>query len=294
MGLLQAGIGALSSVLAVSGGSISTANHAPDVLVTKGAKRVSAKSSNTRASENIISDARNRGQRGPVHDGRRPGRGRGVLRQAGGICLGQLRGADHLLRRSRAGARESWETLKNSFTMGGDTGRDQRVYFFNTKELPATSTARQNRCVPGGRPEHRARHGYRHQVFRRVIPIKSPIHAVLRKRLRERRSRLHARQLDSHAESELLTALQPPSRDHRHGHPLQRPAGHAEELAKALNELLSEKMEQPARRVRRLLRRELRLGQSRGREDNQGAAEKRRVRNPTMRRPISSTRRLRL
>jgi membrane protease subunit (stomatin/prohibitin family) len=57
MGLLQAGIGALSSVLADQWREyFYCESMPPDVLVTKGAKRVSAKSSNTRASENIISD----------------------------------------------------------------------------------------------------------------------------------------------------------------------------------------------------------------------------------------------
>lgn len=33
------------------------------------------------------------------------------------------------------GLKESWNNLKRRFTFGADTGKDQRVYFFNTKEI---------------------------------------------------------------------------------------------------------------------------------------------------------------
>ena len=76
MGLLQAGIGALSGVLADQWREYFYCPSLPeDVLVRKGAKRQQARSTNTKGSDNIITN------------GSRPGRHRRGLRTGRRICV---------------------------------------------------------------------------------------------------------------------------------------------------------------------------------------------------------------
>jgi membrane protease subunit (stomatin/prohibitin family) len=57
MGLIEAAKGTISSVLADQWGEYFYCDSMPDnVLVTKGKKRITSKSSNTKASDNIISN----------------------------------------------------------------------------------------------------------------------------------------------------------------------------------------------------------------------------------------------
>lgn len=137
MGLLQAGIGALTGVLSDQWREYFYCDSMPsDVLVTKGAKRVSGRSSNTKASENIITNgsiiAVNEGQCMMIVE-------QGVIvefcAEAGEFVWDNSTEPTIFYGGFEQGIKNSWETLKKRFTMGGDPGKDQRVYFFNTKEI---------------------------------------------------------------------------------------------------------------------------------------------------------------
>ena len=137
MGLLQAGIGALGGVLADQWREYFYCESMPEnVLATKGMKRTSGRSSNTEGEDNIISNgsiiAVNEGQcmmiveQGAVVE---------FSAEAGEFVWDASTEPTIFYGGCGQGIQGSWETLKKRFTMGGDTGKDQRVYFFNTKEI---------------------------------------------------------------------------------------------------------------------------------------------------------------
>lgn len=138
MGLIKAGAGALGSTLADQWKEFFYCDSlSSDVLVTKGQKQVSGRSSNTRGSDNIITDGSGiaiaNGQAMIiVEDGKvvefsaEPGRYTFDNSTEPTIFTGDL----------RESVRETFEKVKKRFTYGGDPGRDQRIYYFNTKEIP--------------------------------------------------------------------------------------------------------------------------------------------------------------
>ncbi len=137
MGLIKAALGSVSSVLADQWREYFYCDSMEaDVLMTKGIKRTSRRSSNTRGSDNIISNgsviAVNEGQAMMIVDQGRiveftaePGEFTWDASTEGSIFYGGL----------GKGLKDSWNELKRRFTFGADTGRDQRVYFVNTKEI---------------------------------------------------------------------------------------------------------------------------------------------------------------
>ena len=137
MGLIKAGIGALGGTLADQWKEFFYCDAiSKDVLVVKGQKRISGRSSNTKASDNIISN----GSVIAVADGQcmmiveqgkivevcaEPGEFKYDTSTEPSIFAGSL-GKSIL---------ETFKTVGRRFTYGGDTGKDQRVYYFNTKEI---------------------------------------------------------------------------------------------------------------------------------------------------------------
>ena len=138
MGLIKAFSGAVSSAFADQWKEYFYCEALPvDVLVEKGQKRVNGKrSSNTKGSENIISD----GSIVVVNDGQcmiivdqgkvvefaaEPGAYKVDCKAESSIFSGSF------------GQRVIglFKTIGRRFTFGGDTGSDQRVYYFNTKEI---------------------------------------------------------------------------------------------------------------------------------------------------------------
>ena len=137
MGLIKAAIGSVGSVLADQWREYFYCDSLPaNVLVTKGSKRTSNRSSNTNGSDNIITNgsiiAVNEGQCAMiVEQGKiveftaEPGEFTWEASTEGSIFYGNL---DYSLQ-------DTWENMKRRFTFGGDSGKDQRVYFFNLKEI---------------------------------------------------------------------------------------------------------------------------------------------------------------
>ena len=137
MGLIKAGFGALGGVLADQWKEFFYCDALPgDVLVRKGQKRVSGRSSNTKGSDNVISN----GSGIAVADGQcmiiveqgkivevcaEPGEFTYDTSTEPSIFAGKL--GDSIL--------ESFKTIGKRFTYGGDAAKDQRVYYINTKEI---------------------------------------------------------------------------------------------------------------------------------------------------------------
>ena len=137
MGLIQAGIGAIGGVLADQWKEVFYCDALDaDTLMVKGQKRISGRSSNTKGSENIISN----GSGIAVADGQcmiivEQGKIVEVCAQPGeytydtstepSIFAGDL--GDSIM--------ETFKAIGRRFAYGGDTGKDQRVYYFNTKEI---------------------------------------------------------------------------------------------------------------------------------------------------------------
>ncbi len=137
MGLIKAAVGAIGGVLADQWKEYFYCDELPpDVLVSKGMKRTSDRSSNTSGEANIISNgstiAVNNGQcmiiveQGKVVDiSAEPGVFTYDTSTEPSVFGGDLEGD----------IKGVLQRIGKRFTMGGDTGKDQRVYYFNTKEI---------------------------------------------------------------------------------------------------------------------------------------------------------------
>ena len=137
MGLIKAGIGALGGVLADQWKEFFYCEALPkDVLVTKGQKRTGGRSSNTKGSDNIISN----GSVIAVADGQcmiivEQGKVVEVCAEPGEFIYDTSTEPSIFAGNLGQSILDSFKTLGRRFTFGGDTGKDQRVYYFNTKEI---------------------------------------------------------------------------------------------------------------------------------------------------------------
>ena len=137
MGLIKAALGAAGGTLADQWKEFFYCDAIDnDVLAVKGQKRTSKRSSNTKGSDNIITT----GSGIAVADGQcmmiveqgkivdicaEPGEYTYDASTEPSIFSGNL--GDAIM--------NTFHTIGKRFTFGGDTGKDQRVYYFNTKEL---------------------------------------------------------------------------------------------------------------------------------------------------------------
>lgn len=137
MGLIKAGIGALGGTLADQWKEFFYCEAMPkEVLVTKGQKRVSGRSSNTKGSDNIISS----GSGIAVADGQcmiivEQGKVVEVCAEPGEFTYDTSTEPSIFSGSLGESIKATFKTIGKRFTYGGDTGKDQRVYYFNTKEL---------------------------------------------------------------------------------------------------------------------------------------------------------------
>ena len=137
MGLIKAAIGAAGSTMADQWKEFFYCDAMDnDVLVVRGRKRVSGRSSNTKGNDNIISD----GSGIAVADGQcmiivEQGRVVEVCTQPGEFVYDASTEPSIFTGDLEEGIRNTFETIKKRLGFGGDTGKDQRVYYINTKEL---------------------------------------------------------------------------------------------------------------------------------------------------------------
>lgn len=137
MGLLKAGLGALGGTLADQWKEFFYCDALDaDTMVKKGQKRIGGRSSNTRGSDNIISN----GSGIAVADGQcmiivEQGRVVEVCAEPGEFQYDASTEPSVFAGDLGKALQDTFETLARRITYGGDTGKDQRVYYFNTKEL---------------------------------------------------------------------------------------------------------------------------------------------------------------
>ena len=137
MGLIKAGIGALGGVLADQWKEFFYCESLEnDVLMVKGQKRVGGRSSNTKGSDNVISN----GSGIAVADGQcmiivEQGKVVEVCAEPGEFTYDSSTEPSLFSGKLGDTIKETFKTVGKRFTYGGDTDKDQRVYYFNTKEI---------------------------------------------------------------------------------------------------------------------------------------------------------------
>ena len=137
MGLIKAGIGALGGTLADQWKEFFYSDAMDmDTLVVKGKKRTSGRSSNTKGEDNIITS----GSGIAVADGQcmiivEQGKVVEVCAEPGQFTYDASTEPSVFSGKLGESILETFKTIGKRFTYGGDTGKDQRVYYFNTKEI---------------------------------------------------------------------------------------------------------------------------------------------------------------
>ncbi len=245
MGLMKAILGAAGGVLADQWKEYFYCEAlSENVLVTKGQKRVSSRSSNTKGSDNIISN----GSIIAVADGQcmiivdqgkvvelcaEPGEFKYDSSSEPSIFAGNL--GESMI--------ETFKQIGKRFTFGGEPPKDQRVYYFNTKEIMGNKYGTPS-PVPFRVVDARANLDvdislrcfgeYSYHICNPMLFYANVCGNVTSDYTRER--------LDSQLKTELLTALQPAfARLSEMGIRYSAIPAHTQELADALNEILSAK-----------------------------------------------------
>ncbi|MBQ8586602.1 MAG: SPFH domain-containing protein [Oscillospiraceae bacterium] len=245
MGLIKAGIGALGGVLADQWKEFFYCDAIPsDTIAVKGKKRTSGRSSNTKGSDNIISN----GSTIAVADGQcmlivEQGKVVEVCAEPGEFVYDTSTEPSIF---SGSLGRSILDTFKNigkRFTYGGEAPKDQRVYYFNTKEIIGNKYGTPS-PVPFRVVDQRA--GIDIDIGLRCFgeysyKVVNPL--LFYTNICGNFSDTYERsEIDSQLKSELLTALQPSfARISEMGIRYSAVVGHTAELAEALKIELSAK-----------------------------------------------------
>ncbi len=138
MGLIKAGLGAIGGVLADQWKEFFYCDALDmDTLVVKGQKRVnSRRSSNTKGSDNVISN----GSGIAVADGQcmiivEQGKVVEVCAEPGEYIYDSSTEPSIFAGSFGESLKQTFREIGKRFTYGGDAGKDQRVYYLNTKEI---------------------------------------------------------------------------------------------------------------------------------------------------------------
>ena len=245
MGLLKAGFGAIDGVLADQWkeyfycDSIDTT-----VLMVKGEKRTSKRSSNTKGEDNIISNgaviAVNDGQCMLIVD---QGKVVELCAEPGEFVYESSTEPSIFYGKLGQSIKDTFKTIGKRFTMGGDTGKDQRIYYINTKEIIGNKYGTAN-PVPFRVVDQnigldidisiRCHGEYSYKITDPILFYTNVCGNVTDDYKRET--------IDSQLKTELLTALQPAfAKISAMGVRYSALPGHTTEVADALNTILTEK-----------------------------------------------------
>ena len=244
MGLIKAAFGAAGGVLADQWKEYFYCEALPaNVLAVKGQKRISGRSSNTKGSDNIISN----GSVIAVADGQcmliveqgkvvdvcsEPGEYTYDMSTEPSLFAGGL---------NMENIKAVFATVGKRFTFGGEAPKDQRIYYFNTKELIGNKYGTPS-PVPFRVVDQRAGIDidisvrcfgeYSYKVVNPLLFYTNVCGNVSGEYSRE--------EIDSQLKSELLTALQPAfARISEMGIRYSALPGHTAELSEALKQELS-------------------------------------------------------
>jgi len=245
MGLLKAGIGALGGVLADQWKEYFYCDSMPtNVLATKGVKRQSDRSSNTKGDDNIISNgsiiAVNEGQCMMIVE---QGKVVEFCAEPGEFVWDSSTEPSIFSGKFGESLKNTFKAIGKRFTMGGDTGKDQRVYYFNTKEITGNKYGTAN-PVPFRVVDQnigldmdigiKCFGEYSYKISDPMLFYTNVCGNVTHSYTRD--------QIDSQLKTELLTALQPAfAKISAMGIRYSALPGHTLEIADALNEVLTKK-----------------------------------------------------
>lgn len=245
MGLIKALTGAAGGVLADQWKEFFYCEAMEaEVLVTKGKKKITRRSSNTRGTENIITDGSvltvNEGQcmliveQGSVVE---------VCAEPGEYVYDAKTEPSVLGGDLAEGLSGMLDRIGERFTFGGEAARDQRIYYVNTRELMGNKYGTPNpvpfRVVDSNIGldmdiSIKCFGEYSYRITNPVLFYTNVCGNIQEDFLRE--------ELDGQLKSELMTALQPAfAMISEMGIRYSALPGHTAELAGVLNKLLSEK-----------------------------------------------------
>lgn len=215
-----------------------------DVLAAKGVKRTSRRSSNKHGEDNIITN----GSVIAVADGQcmiivEQGKVVELCAEPGEFTYDTSTEPSIFYGGLGEGIKKSFATIGKRFTFGGDTAKDQRVYYFNTKEIIGNKYGTPN-AVPFRVVDNnvgldidisiKCFGEYSYKIADPMLFYTNVCGNVEDEYRRD--------QIDSQLKSELMTALQPAfAKISEMGIRYSALPGHTEEIAAALNDVLSEK-----------------------------------------------------
>ena len=245
MGLLKAGIGAVGGVLADQWKEYFYCEAMDrDILVMKGRKRTGKRSSNKKGDDNIISN----GSVIAVADGQcmlivDQGKVVEVCAQPGEFVYDTSTEPSIFSGDLGESLNNTFNKIGQRFAFGGDTGKDQRVYYFNTKEIMdnrfGTPSPIPFRVVDRNigldiDVSVRCNGVYSYRITDPILFYTNVCGNVSEEYTRE--------ELDSQLKAEFLTALQPGfARISEMGIRPNAIPGHLMELTDAMDKILSEK-----------------------------------------------------
>ncbi len=245
MGLIKAALGAVGGVMADQWKEYFYCESIPaNVLAVKGVHRTSGRSSNTKGSDNIISN----GSVIAVADGQcmiivDQGKVTELCAEPGEFVYDSSTEPTIFSGDLGTSISETFKTMGKRFTFGGEPAKDQRVYYFNTKELIGNKYGTAS-PVPFRVVDERAGIDidiaircfgeYSYRISNPILFYTNVCGNVSESYTRDK--------LDGQLKTELLTALQPAfAKISDMGIRYSALPGHTMELSEALNEVLSAK-----------------------------------------------------